>query len=447
MISMENKSSQTNVNTNKKPLLENNNFLKVASIILAAICWVAVASADSTSLQRKVKEIPLNVAAQEEALAELGLNIIDININEVSANITGKRTAIGKIKPEDLTATIQLPRNYVEPGIYDLPVVPVTGSYAEYLSAEDGYKLENYAPETVKVVLDRLERLTLPIELQIDGEVTVQEGYIQEKAPVLNPKEVVISGPKTELDKIERAVVKMTMNETLEKPYAGEHEVQLLDAQGNMIDLESHHLNLDNVTSQVVISVLKEKELPLSFEFQKPPRGFPDEELEYKMSNYEIKIAGPVDMVDKHKELLLGFIDISDISITENTFTFDVELPDKFINLENIMTVTVDFNTSDLRETVFDLNNINILNIPNDYDIKLVTTSVPNVKLVGKKDIIANLVPEDVVVEIDMSEKKDINLGQYQYPVKISVPNKGLVWATGEYNVVVQVVEEGTVPD
>jgi hypothetical protein len=45
----------------------------------------------------------------------------------------------------------------------------------------------------------------------------------------------------------------------------------------------------------------------------------------------------------------------------------------------------------------------------------------------GERDTLEGMTADDVVAQVDLSEK-ELTPGQYKYPVKISVPTKGLVW-------------------
>ncbi len=49
-----------------------------------------------------------------------------------------------------------------------------------------------------------------------------------------------------------------------------------------------------------------------------------------------------------------------------------------------------------------------------------------------------NITADDIIAVIDLSDR-DIITGEYKVPVKVSVPNKGLVWAYGDYTAVIKV--------
>ncbi len=168
--------------------------------------------------------------------------------------------------------------------------------------------------------------------------------------------------------KIARCVVKHDLNQALDKTYAQELDVVLEDAQGNPIDLAQHHLTLSSEKVQLVIPVLREKELPLEVRFLTVPDYFPIGDLHYSMSNYEVMVAGPADIISRYQELILAHIDLRSISLDSSVFTFDVEMPaPNIVNLDNIHSVTVTFSTTGWSESAFNLNDVELLHKPSRY--------------------------------------------------------------------------------
>ena len=140
---------------------------------------------------------------------------------------------------------------------------------------------------------------------------------------------------------------------------------------------------------------------------------------------------------------MLGYISIKELTITENKYIFDVELPsDQYINVDNITTVAIEFDTENWDTARFNVDSqqMQIVNNPPGYDVSVLSSTLNNIVLVGKKNVLETVTAADIVVTIDLSEK-NIETGQYTYPVKISLPNKGLVWAVGDYSVIIQVME------
>jgi len=170
------------------------------------------------------------------------------------------------------------------------------------------------------------------------------------------------------------------------------------------------------------------------------PERFPINDLQYTMSNYEVLVAGPVDTIMRYQELPLGFIDLRTVTPDNHVFTFDVEMPPAFINMDNIFTVTVNFPMNGMEEASFTVAEVELLNVPSRYEVTLLTSSIPNVRMVGEQDTIEQMIADDIVAWVDLAERA-LTPGQYRMPVRISAPGRGIVWAAGEYSVVVQVSE------
>jgi len=81
------------------------------------------------------------------------------------------------------------------------------------------------------------------------------------------------------------------------------------------------------------------------------------------------------------------------------------------------------------------------VNAPKDYNIRAITTRISNLKIVGKADIVKKITAADVVATIDLMDTT-VTTGQFSVAVKIAIPNKGLVWASGEYTAVIKATEK-----
>ena len=416
----------------EKSLLDNPMFTRIFSFCVAVLCWVIVAMTNVSEYKETFYNVPVDITRVSAELAELNLHIMEISADHVSVEVSGERGAIGRLAPEDLTATLQITSNILEPNVYDLRLV--------LANPGETFQVVNYTPRQIRVSVDSLEHRSFDVQPVVSS-MNTAAGYILEGESVA-PRQVVVTGPLASIERIDRCVVIQDVPQTLDKTFAADLPVILLDAQGAEINKEQYHLSLNTETVQLVIAVLREKELPLELRFIHQPEGFPLEELYYSMSNYEVMTAGPSDVVARYQELVLGTVDIRTISPGRNVFSFDVNMPaSNVINLDNVNTVTVTFNMAGLSEDIFTVSGIELLHKPSRYDVKLLTDTVPDVRIVGGEGILETLTPEDIVATIDLSER-DLPPGQYRQPVKISVPNKGLVWAADEYFAVVQVTEK-----
>ena len=60
-------------------------------------------------------------------------------------------------------------------------------------------------------------------------------------------------------------------------------------------------------------------------------------------------------------------------------------------------------------------------------------------ELIGDAAVLEAIDAGDIIAEVDMKQSSEIQEGQILMPVKIYVPNGSLVWAKGNYEVVVSI--------
>ena len=163
--------------------------------------------------------------------------------------------------------------------------------------------------------------------------------------------------------------------------------------------------------------------------------------ISFHISNEQIEVAGPAEAIDRYKEIPLGQVDLRtlDIGMTES---FAVELPTGFVNTQNIQSVLVQLNSEGMVSKNFNVSTILVNNVPLNYQATATTQEIPNVKVVGPQSIVENLVAGDIVATVDLEESSSIASGQIELPVKISIPKKGLVWASGSYKAIISIAEQ-----
>lgn len=254
---------------------------------------------------------------------------------------------------------------------------------------------------------------------------------------LISPSEVNVTGPDAEIAKIARCVVDVSLEE-LTKTESLKGQILLYDKDGNRIETEE--LTLDQTEAEVTIPVLRSMKLPVTVEFLNVPEGFPLDEMPYKLSSETITVAGPVDQVERTTELVAGYIDFKELGL-DSAYLFDVELPDSFINVENVEQVSVEFDTSQMEEKVFNLAELRIVNQPVDFDVTVLTKRIGNVTVVGPSDILEGMIAGDLVAQVDLSDR-ELTEGQSSFPVSVYAPTKGLVWARGNYSAILVLKEK-----
>ena len=408
-----------------------NIYFKLLSLFISIIVWFIVVWSIDPDVTTLVKNVPVQFGTSESsAIKRLGLNIIDGNNILATVYIKGNRNIVGVIEPEDISVVASV-NEITEAGTYELEVKAEVKN-----QVYKDIKFTAIKPSVVKVKIDKVVTKTIPIEIVCNG-VTVEEGYITEK-PISSVDFVTITGPEKDVEKVDSALVVCDVHKKLNKTLKTVEDVVL--SSKTLPAIETKYINLDSEIVSVTIPVLKKKTLPLVLDFTNLPPGFPIEELRYDISPSEIEVAGPEEEINQRESINLAYFDIKNLDL-DSKIEYSINLPSNFINIENIEKAEVKFDFKNFDSKTF--SNV-LIKVPysfRDYNIIVNSKRINNIKLVGSKNVLANIVSGDIVAEIELSDA-EIAVGQKTVPLKISVPGKGLVWASGEYSSVITVTNK-----
>lgn len=420
---------------NNRKWIDNNKAVLIFSLFASFLIWLVIAyTFGRNDYSEPFTNVRVDLSAQSTTFAELGFNAIEMSDTTVTAIVKGDRIAVTSLSKEDLVATASPLTNVTEKGIYEVKLVP-SNNLDNSLIKDITYK-----PDTIRVKFDRLQSKTFEVEPIITG-LTMSDEFVK-GAETITPSKISITGPDTEIEKINRCIIKVELNEPLDKTYSSDFDVVLIDNSGNEIDPGEENLKLNYPDVQFTIEMLKTTGLELKVGFTNQPRSFVEDLFQYDLDPFYLEVAGPVDLIDQYNEVILGYIDIREISKAKNVFRFDIDLPERFKNINNIDEGLITFNTEGWGSASFSVEEIKLLNIPEDYSVRVIG-NLEEVGFCGYDDILSEMTSKDIVAEIDLSS---VNLEpniQLQVPVRISAPTKGFVWAVGEYYVIVKAEKLG----
>lgn len=414
-----------------RKLLYNDRVLMIISVILGIVVWAFVVNVADPNRDQRIANVPINV--DTASLEKLGLSVISLNEKVVNVNVKGERMVVSQLTPDDFIASVSL-FGVDAPGTYDLEV-QVSKKYQN-----TSYEIiQPTSPIIVSVRFDKYVSKKVELSVDLSG-VSVPSGgeFIMGKHYIV-PGEVTVSGPEADVARVATCVVAADFPETLDKITTRNGALVLRDVEDKPVDMSNLKLDRDN--ADVVVQVLKQKRLPLELEFINVPDNLSPDDLEYSMSESEILVAGPAETIDTRSKISVGYMDIKQIE-PDSVFVFDIELPEGFVNIDNVTTVQVDFTAAGYETRKFNVKTINLVNVPSNYNVKLASKGISNVSIVGPADILDQLTAGDIVAEVDLADR---NLGtgtQHNIPVRIVIPSRGKVWAVGDYSAVITAYEK-----
>jgi len=418
-------------NGNKTNLIHYNNMVIFLFSLAVAICsWILVAVFVSPQTSITIKNVPIAFEFNDISLRASGLEIIESNIQSIDIIIEGDRSVVGSVTVDDFKVTSSTV-GVKGPGDYNFRLI------VDKRDQLKEFQIVKTSVNTVQVVVDRLETRTIKIESQIKN-IVIEDGYILDEV-IITPSEKNIKGPDTLINDIAKIIVVIDEHEKLNDTKTYKKNIKYIDKLGN--EIFSNEIYLENLEVEVTVPILKKATLPVSVEFLNTPSSLKVENLKHSFSQQTIEIAGPKDKIDKTKDINLGYINFQDFS-ADGKFTFDVMLPEGFVNTQNINTITVSFDTNLLGRKYVRVKNINLINVPTNFTVQILTRQVNNVLIMGDKTQVRDSYYNEFIGEIDLSNEELIS-GEMTVPVNIRSISKDGVWSIGTYTVVILVKPVG----
>ena len=406
----------------------------ICSLLGALTVWTYVTMFVQPNTTQKITGVPVDFSYGSLTYTQQGLSIVNDPEYYVTVIAYGDGFVIGSLSKEDFT---------VYP---DYSSVKSAGESSLRLNVKCNanvsggsvqVELENKSTR-VDVVFDTVTELTLPISTQM-VDVAVEEGYIINKSVVL-PAEVTLTGPAGELSNVAKAVAQVTATEPLKETVSVQAPLCFLDEEGRALSFT--YVTSEIETAEVDITVYKLAEIPISLSFINKPIGFDSSVLRYSLSQRSLNVAGPASLIERMSEVNIGAIDLSTFAL-DRVYEMPITLPDGVVSQDNVQQVTVSFNSSALGTKVLNLpaECVEVVNLPEGYQMEVVSDRIMNVTLCGPKDVLNGLTAQSVVARID-AQDMPIVTGQQNIAVSLYVPSAPQVFAIGGYTVQCRIASE-----
>ena len=282
---------------------------------------------------------------------------------------------------------------------------------------------------SVDVVFDVVEEKTVPITVTTNY-LTIADGYIL-YGTELSKETVTLSGPSTEIDKVETCTAEVTHKGELTDSVTLDTALRFYTKSGSEVKFE--YTNLEESSVEVTLEVYKMATLPVSVSFINAPRNFDPSVLVYSLSKQTLNVAGPESQIEKLSTLSVGTIDLSTFALNK-VYELPIELPGNIRLLDNISSITASFDSSKLETKTMNLpaSCVQVVNLPSTYTLTVQTERLMNVTLCGPAGLLDTLVPEQVVIEIDADDFY-VAAGQQNIACRLYVPSNGKIFALGSY--------------
>ena len=383
-----------------KSILDDRRIRLLLAIVGAIVAWMVVTIVVQPGTTRTINNVPVDFTYDSAAYTSRGLSIVSAPEKYVSLKLSGDGYTIGSLTSSDFV---------VYP---DWSGVRDSGEKTLHLQVRGVNTLLNGVSvsieggdNSVDVVFDVVEEKTVPITVTTNY-LTIADGYIL-YGTELSKETVTLSGPSTEIDKVETCTAEVTHKGELTDSVTLDTALRFYTKSGSEVKFE--YTNLEESSVEVTLEVYKMATLPVSVSFINAPRNFDPSVLVYSLSKQTLNIAGPESQIEKLSTLSVGTIDLSTFALNK-VYELPIELPGNIRLLDNISSITVSFDSSKLETKTMNLpaSCVQVVNLPSTYTLTVQTERLMNVTLCGPKAALETLTPEQVVVEIDAEDFSEV---------------------------------------
>lgn len=385
-----------------KNLIYDNRFVLVLSIVAAIIIWMIVAIQASPEDDRVIKDVPVKIE-MSNTVSNLGLEMFGNTEFTVDVKVHGKRYEVAEsvLTKDDITVVAKT--NYVDSTgskTLKLEVSPTDPENANY-------EIISMSQDTVNVYFDYYKEgeytLSPDIIYDYNGSSYVTGGLTGD-TPVLSANTVKLSGPATEMNKIQKVAARVTLEKPLSATATLETEILPLSEYGGKLQYITVNDGIADIT--MTLFVYQQAELPTTVTFKNAPMSYISSQPEFTCEPARLKVLMDAAALASLDELAVADIDFYQLKAGENKITVDLTRLTGVKSVtsgETKLTVTVNMKDVTSKTSTVDAANISFINVPNGYKAVVTQNEIKSVEVTGPKSSLEKITADQLFAEVDLA--------------------------------------------
>lgn len=394
--------------------LTHNLGLKLASLVLAFILWFLVVQIDDPKETDRFSNVQVKLINTELLETEGKVYEVLDNTDKVTVTVTAPRSILKELRASDIVAEADVSK------LTDINTIAIT-YYIE--NVETNYIKGDH--EVVRLSVEDKKSKWIKLVSNTVGEVA--DGYIVSNVS-LDQTNIEITGPESLVSQVDYAAVDISVTGATASLSANV-EIQLYDAEGNMVDNKSIKKNVDS--AHMTVEVLATKDVPIEIQYMGVPADGYMATGVVESSHATVKIAGTSTalasissiVVPEDRMNITGETsDMVDIINLKDYLPDNIKFADK--KFDGKITATVYIEPIVEKELRIPVSNVTIVNLPEGFVAEL-PEDLENYKLTvsGLNEFIEPLQQNVMTGLIDIGawmadeEIEELKAGTYTIPV------------------------------
>ncbi|WP_096438274.1 CdaR family protein [Alteribacter populi] len=267
-------------------------------------------------------------------------------------------------------------------------------------------------PMTVRVGLQEKQTSSFPIDIELENEGELEEGYTLGN-PSVDPSSVDVTAASGLVEQVASAQVLVDLSGR-DGTFEESASVILLDASGNPLPITPDPSAVD-----VEVPITSpNKEVPVRIEREgDPPEGFAISSVEADPS--DVTIYGPVSVINEISFLEGIDVDLSEIT-EDTTLEVDVPVPDGVERVDP-ETISVDIEIEEEESRSYNNVPIEIVGLEDGKEVELVSPGEAffDLEIMGTATLLERISREDIEAFVDL---EGVEAGEYDLPITVNGP-------------------------
>ena len=338
-------------------------FYVFLSLLIASMVWFYVSNSDEITVN--VHDVAIEFLNEDTTLADKGLMRVS---GEEDMSVDLRLKFPRRLAYSFDTSQIRL--------VCDLSSITYAGKQTvaynillpSGISSRD-VSIESPTVRTVQVEIGELSKKDVEIRCNVVGNVA--EGYIAGTVELL-PETLELRGQQSDIMQISYAQVTLNI-ENATSTVVELLDYELYDFNDQLVSNRNIHPMSDNI--QVTLPVLKVTDVPLKVKFVESA-GARLENYDWSLSHSSITLSGEAAQLSSLDELVVGTLALEDLRGQES-FTYDIPVPEGVNNLSGITTVTLSITAKDVETREVEALKFSYENFSGDHTVSILTSSLP----------------------------------------------------------------------
>lgn len=389
--------------------ITNNLNLKIVSFLFAILVWLVVVNVGDPVSTKVYKNVPVTVLHEEFLTNEGQVYQVRENTDTVDITIRARRSDLKEIKEDDFSVTADMRE------LIYMESVRISITCEKY---EDKIKTIQQSHDTLLVSVEEMEIREFEVELEPVGKP--REGYTVGETK-FQPSHITISGPKSIISKVDKVVTRIDVEGANSQIEDMQAVPVLYNVNGE--EIASTNLSLSSHSLWVTVPIWQTKSVAVEI----TPSGEVAKGYSYdKVNCYPtaVTITGEDAILKEVSSIEIpeGVVDISGASNDlELSLKIEQYLPEGIYLVDKDMSeirVTVGISSQVTKSYRMAVNQIGLLNAPEDYRVNFGEVTEVAVVLRGTSSELERISEADIKGTINLS---GLGVGMHQLPLEIVV--------------------------